>query len=42
MNIVLERDSYMKGSGMLVGDFEITLKRKKIWVGLQLFLTPKR
>lgn len=29
MNIFLERDSYMKGSGMLVGDFEITLKRKK-------------
>ena len=33
-------DSYMEQTGMLVGNFELTLK-ETIWPWLKLFVTPK-
>jgi len=31
----------MKGTGMLVGKFELNPERRQIWARLRLYLTPK-
>ena len=35
------RDSHMKQTGMLVGNFEFNPLKETIWAWLKLFMTPK-
>ena len=39
---LIRGDSLMKGSGMLVGNFELNLLRRPTWAWASLLLTPKR